>query len=52
MYKKMKMKNGGKVKSTEEGKSLRAKITKAKLSGKIKDTIELDPRKAKKKKKY
>jgi len=46
----MKMKNGGKVKSTEEGKSLRAKITEFKLG--LRGGIELDPRKAKKKKKY
>ena len=32
-YKKMKLQKGGKIKSTEEGKSLRSKITEAKLSG-------------------
>ena len=37
------------MKNTESGKSLKAKITKAKLDGTLKSMVELDPRKAKKK---
>lgn len=49
--KKTKLQNGGKLKATEDGTSLRAKITKEKLSGRMKDKLYNGVEKGKIKKK-